>query len=199
MLPLLHHTIPTRRTSRYDCSRQAPPVDRRTSGSDYDRRTEDRLRQGSDYDRRPDDHSRQDRPPTSNSRRLSDRDDLERLRQENAELRRTLASAQSTPTTKSSGGPSDSVVKQFAGAADEPDVPAFSALRCTSAPDSDASDPYVPSSFEQALTSHHDAESPLWMPSDVRPMSRSHNMPGRTGYRQFQPDYSTRYPPSRPF
>jgi hypothetical protein len=127
-----------------------------------------------------------------------------------------MASAQSTPTIKSSGGPRDSVAKQFAGAADEPDVPAFSALRCTSAPDSDASDPDVPSrctsapdsdasdpdvpsSFEQALTTHHDAESPLWLPSDVRPMSRLHNMPGRTGFRQLPSDYSNRYSPSRPF
>ena len=192
----------------YDRSRPAPSVDRRTSGSDYDRRTEERLRQGSDQDRRSDDRSRQDRMPASNSRRLSDRDDsrrlsnrddIERLLEENAEVRRTLASAQSTPSTQSSGGPRTSVAKQFAGAADEPVVPAFSALRCTSVRDSDDSDPDVPSSFEQALTSHHDAESPLWTPSDVQPMSRSHNMPGRTGYRPLPPDYSNRYSPSRPF
>jgi hypothetical protein len=30
-------------------------------------------------------------------------------------------------------------------------------------------------------------------------MSRSHNMPGRTGYRPLPPDYSNRYSPSRPF
>ncbi len=197
----------------FDPSRHAPPVDRRASSSDYDRRTDGRLRHDRPDDRmrqdRADGRVRQDRPDdllpqarsfTSHSRRPDDRDDIDRLRQENAELRRQLASAQpSRPPSKSHAGHRDCDIKDFAGAADEPDLPTFSALRCSSAPEYDASDPDIPSSFEQALSSHYIDESPPWHPSNVQSMPRPHNMTGSTGFRQLPADYSNRYPQTRPF
>jgi hypothetical protein len=83
----------------FDPSRHAPPVDRRASGSNYDRRTDGRLRHDRPDGRmrqdRADGRVRQDRPDdrlhparssTFHSRRPDDRNDIDRLRQENADL-----------------------------------------------------------------------------------------------------------------
>jgi hypothetical protein len=186
-------------------SRQAPPVARCASGFDYERRMDDYVRPeppSSSLSRRHDDRNDADRlrqEHSSISRRpdvADDRNDVDRLRQENSELRRQLANAQ---PSKSRSSHRDSDLKHFAGAADEPTIPTFTALASYSAPDSDASDPDVPESFEQALTSHYVNEfQPPWLAADVHSMPRAHNMPGRAGYRDYPSDYSARHPKPRP-
>ena len=169
-----------------DRSRQAPTTDRRDSQArPYDRPSRES---------RQDDRLRQERPASSASRRPDDRSEVDCLHQELAELKAQLSRAQ----PRSSAGKRHSDTKHFAGAAEEPDVPTFTALASFVPRDSDDSDPDVPCSFEQALTSHHISESPPWLASDAQPMPRPHNMPGRAGYRDYPPDYSNRYPRSRP-
>jgi hypothetical protein len=114
---------------------------------------------------------RQQRSSTSHSCRSDDSDDINCLRQEShgPELRCHLTCAEtSCPQPKSHAGNSDCNIKHFAGTADGPDLPTFSALRCSSAQEFDASYPDVPSSLKQALSSHNIDESPFWLPSDVQ-------------------------------
>ena len=187
-------------------SRPLSSTERRASGSEYDHRHDShatpvaRHASNSNYERKIGERVRPDRSQSSLSRRPDALSDMDRLRQENAELRRQLSGA---PNSKSRSGHRDSDNQHFAGAADEPAVPTFTPaanLASFSAPDSDASDPDVPSSFEQALTSHHhDEYHPPWLASDVYPMPRAHNMPGRAGFRDLPSDYSNRHPKPRPF
>jgi hypothetical protein len=165
-------------------SRPLSSTERRASGSEYDHRHDShatpvaRHASNSNYERKIGERVRPDRSHSSLSRRPDALSDMDHLRQENAELRRHLSGA---PTSKSRSGHRDSDNQHFAGAADEPAVPAFTPaanLASFSAPDSDASDPDVSSSFEQALTSHHhDEYQPPWLASDVYPMPWAHNMP----------------------